>query len=105
MFMTVNKVGEFELHLLIYRKQALKRIKLLPEVFSSLERLKKDVETAKALASKLDKDVGIGEDGRNGVNMLEERLKSVLANIPKKPNEGYHHFLHLQNTTLPPYVI
>jgi len=65
---------------LAYHQTLPTRSKTVPEIFSTMNRLKYDLEQARNLAITLDKEVGLDEFESNGCEVLQEKINEFNNN-------------------------
>jgi hypothetical protein len=94
------KIDDFVFHL-AYHQTLPTRSKTVPEIFSTMNRLKYDLEQARNLAITLDKEVGLDEFESNGCEVLQEKINEFNNNEEydeikkiKKELDLYIEYLH-----------
>jgi len=73
------KIDDFVFHL-AYHQTLPARSKTVPEIFSSMDRLKHDLDQAKRLAIALDREVGIDQLDGNGCEALHDKIDEFNNN-------------------------
>jgi hypothetical protein len=94
------KIDDFVFHL-AYHQTLPARSKTVPEIFSSMDRLKHDLDQAKRLAIALDREVGIDQLDGNGCEALHDKIDEFNNNEEfdeikkiKKELDLYIEYLH-----------
>jgi len=94
------KIDDFVFHL-AYHQSLPTRSKTVPEVFSTLDRLKHDLEQSKKLSYALDREVGLDKLDGNGCEILQDKIDEFNNNEEydetkkiKKELDLYIEYLH-----------
>ncbi|KAG4099213.1 hypothetical protein H8356DRAFT_361433 [Neocallimastix lanati (nom. inval.)] len=94
------KIDDFVFHL-AYHQNLPTRSKTVPEIFSTMERLKHDLEQAKNLSLALDREVGLDKLESKGSEVLQEKIEEFNNNEEydeikkiKKELDLYIEYLH-----------
>ncbi|OUM64059.1 hypothetical protein PIROE2DRAFT_60926 [Piromyces sp. E2] len=94
------KIDDFVFHL-AYHQTLPARSKTVPEIFSTMDRLKHDLDQAKRLAIALDREVGLDKMDGNGCEALQDKIDEFNNNEEydeikkiKKELDLYIEYLH-----------